>query len=552
VIILGTNIMGTGGSVDGGAGTDTLSISAGNTLTATTAAKVSGVETLRVASGATQTYDFSLISGLTALEVDTGTSIIANKLGASTPVKVIGTQTTDLALNLASVSGTSDAINVTLENQSAALSVAALSITGVETLNLTSSATKGTSVNTVTTLVGTNNADLRTVTINGSQELSLTTGALNQSLTINGAAATGKLTIDATNLAGVATITGGSAVDTITGSGQADIINAGAGNDIITVAGSGDTINGDAGDDIFTSGNLTAVAGLSINGGDGTGDTIRVTTGGSADYSATGVSISNIEKVTLVSTGGATGVTFNNSQITGQSWLITADAAAQTDTLTVSVSAGASLDLSKLTFADNWASSDVVAINGAGAQETIVGSAKADTITAGAGIDTLTGGAGSDTFVINSTSAANRDIITDFKAGATTADVFKMANGTLAMSGSDNFASAASLQSATTAGNVTIAAASEVLVVRTATIADVTSANSLNGTNVLAALGGAITTNANDDNIFIAVGITGGGVAIYAGDGAGTNTALIASEITLVGVLQGVTLADLVYTNFAN
>jgi hypothetical protein len=549
VITVGTNILSTG-SVDGGSGIDTVAIAAGNALTSTTAAKITNVEVLRVSSTGTQTYDYSLISGLTNLEVGTGTSIIVNKLGASTPVKVIGTQATDLALNLASVTGTSDAITVTLENQNAAMSIAALSITGVETLSLVSSATSGTNANTVTTLLGTNNSDLKIVNISGAQEISLTTGALAQSLSINASSFTGKSTISAAALTGVATITGGSGADTITGSAQADTINAGGGADVITVAASADTLNGEAGNDIFTSGALTAVAGTTINGGDGT-DTIRVTTGDTANYSATGVTISNIEAVTLQSTGGATGATFSGAQITGQSWTISGDAAANVDTLTVTATAGGTVTLASLQFNANWLTTDLVVLNGSTAQEILIGSSANDRLSGLAGIDTLTGGGGSDQFRIDSALAANRDIITDFKAGATAGDVFNLNSGVATLTGTDNFAAAASIQAVTTAGNTTVLAATEVVSVRTATIADITSANSLDGTNLLTALGGTLTGAIGGQNdILLAVGITGGGTAIYYATSA--NNAIIASEISLVGVLQGVAVADLVFGNFAN
>jgi hypothetical protein len=114
---------------------------------------------------------------------------------------VLGVQTTDLALNLASATGTADALNLTLSNQDAAdLTIAALSITGVETLNVTSTFTPatpsvGTFKNVITTLAGTNNTALQTVTLAGASEVSVTTGALNQSFVINASAATGKTTI---------------------------------------------------------------------------------------------------------------------------------------------------------------------------------------------------------------------------------------------------------------------------------------------------------------------------------------------------------------------
>jgi hypothetical protein len=49
----------------------------------------------------------------------------------------------------------------------------------------------------------------------------------------------------------------------------------------------------------------------------------------------------------------------------------------------------------------------------------------------------------------------------------------------------------------------------------------------------------------------IVVGITGGGTAVYYGN-SGANAAFAAGEISLIGVLSGVSVADLVFSNFSN
>jgi hypothetical protein len=58
--------------------------------------------------------------------------------------------------------------------------------------------------------------------------------------------------------------------------------------------------------------------------------------------------------------------------------------------------------------------------------------------------------------------------------------------------------------------------------------------------------------NANQNQILIAIGITGGGTAIYTGNSGAGNAGLVANEITLIGVLSGVAVADLVFSNFSN
>jgi hypothetical protein len=561
-VVLGTNIL--TGSVDGGEGTDTVAIAAGNALTSATAAKMAGFETLEVSSGATQTYDYSLISGLTSLVVDTGTSIIVNKLGASTLVKVIGNQATDLALNLASVSGASDALALTLENQDAAdLTVDKLSITGVETLNVTSTykpATTpvGTYKNVITTLAGTNNSALTTVNLSGASEVSVTTGALAQSLTIDASAATGKTTIDATNLGGVATVKGGSGVDTITGSAQNDIVNAGAGNDVINLTGGSDTLNGEAGNDNFkTTGAFTAVAGLTINGGDGT-DSITVKTAVTSDFSATGVTISSIEKLVYDAAGGTTVATFSGAQLSGVALELTG--AGGTDTLNVNLTAGATVDLSKITFnGATWtAGTDKIVITGSTAQETIIGTSGNDDITGANGIDTITLGTGNDNVNLSTGAAAiaaNRDVINGFTAGttATTKD-------TLTVAANDTTAGTAAaativIQEVTTAptGSLTFANTNDVLELsfEAATGTGKVLADSTDGTALLASLGQTLAMTADTNKGFI-VAYQGGNAYVYlATESAGDADAnLAAADIQLIGVLNGVAVGAMTTANF--
>lgn len=563
-VVLGTNIL--TGSVDGGEGTDTVAIAAGNALTTATAAKMAGFETLEVSSAATQTYDYSLISGLTSLTVNTGTSIIVNKLGATTPVKVTGVQTTDLALNLASVSGSADAIALTLENQDAAdLTVAKLSITGVETLNVTSTykpATTpvGTYKNVITTLAGTNNSALTTVNLSGASEVSVTTGALAQSLTIDATSATGKTTIDASSLGGVATIKGGSGVDTITTSAQADTVNAGAGNDVINLDvnggnGSADTLNGEAGNDNFkTTAAYAAVAGLTINGGDGT-DSITMVTNATSNFSATGVTISSIEK--LVFASGATG-TFSAAQLTGQAIELTG--AGGTETLNVNLSAGGSVDLSKITFnGATWtAGTDVISITGSTAQETITGTSGNDNITGAAGIDTITLGTGNDNVNLSTGAAAiaaNRDVVNGFTAGttATTKDTLTVAASDTTVG--TTAGSTIVLQTVSSAPTATVTfdtANNDALVLSFEAVTGTGKvlADSTDGTALLASLGQTVAVAATTNKGFI-VAYQGGNAYVYlAVEGADGDANLAAADISLIGVLNGVAVGTLVTANF--
>jgi hypothetical protein len=197
-------------------------------------------------------------------------------------------------------------------------------------------------------------------------------------------------------------------------------------------------------------------------------------------------------------------------------------------------------------------------VTGTAGNDYIVGSTVSNVITGGAGIDQIilgssTAGA-SDTVKISiaGASGVDRDIISGFTAGLVTtsgqADVFNLNSGLATLTGTNNFAAAASIQTSAeaAAGGVTVAAATEVLRLTGGTIA----ATNLTGTELIAICGAITGAIAGQNDILIAIGITGGGTAIYYATSA--NNAIIAAEISLVGVLSGVAVADLVFSNFSN
>ncbi|MFQ5464202.1 MAG: beta strand repeat-containing protein, partial [Phycisphaerae bacterium] len=205
-----------------------------------------------------------------------------------------------------------------------------------------------------------------------------------------------------------------------------------------------------------------------------------------------------------------------------------------------------------------------VTVTGGAGGDTLFGSAGNDIINGGAGADTInplagndivSGGAGADIFR-QSAAAANgvdRQTISDFDDTVTTGDIFNFNSGVATLTGTNNFASSAAIQTHSTTGNLTVNAAAEVVLVTSATVTDLTSANSLNGTNLLTAVGGTITgAIVGQNDILICVADTNGNVGVYHASSA--NNAILNTEITLVAVLQGsnVTLANLVFNNFTN
>ena len=240
------------GSVNAGAGTDTLVVASATHLASTTlGAKYTNFETLRIAS--TVSMDMANApAGITAVQT----------LGVATASNMTPTQAANVTMRTNAIAGTADAINLQLASQSGtsdvltitagtgltttgALDIAALNVTGFETLNLRANPGPSSTAGGATTA-----ADDRTTFITGT----ITGPTLNA---IN-------LTGTAVNIANVATTVAvtinGSA---LTGNGLAAATTAG-----LTVAGSavaGSTITGSAVRDVFTIG----AEGSAYNGGDG-------------------------------------------------------------------------------------------------------------------------------------------------------------------------------------------------------------------------------------------------------------------------------------------
>ncbi len=205
-----------------------------------------------------------------------------------------------------------------------------------------------------------------------------------------------------------------------------------------------------------------------------------------------------------------------------------------------------------------------ITVSGGAGADTLFASAGADIVNGNAGndiinplagADIVSGGTGADTFRQSIATAAgvDRQTITDFDDTVTTGDIFNLNSGLATLTGTDNFATSASLQTHSASGNLTGNAAAEVIRVTSGTVSDFTTANSLNGTNLLVAVGGTITGAVGGQNDFlILVADTNGNVGVYYATSA--NNAIINTEITLVGVLQGsaAVIGDMVFNNFAN
>jgi len=206
-----------------------------------------------------------------------------------------------------------------------------------------------------------------------------------------------------------------------------------------------------------------------------------------------------------------------------------------------------------------------ITISSGAGNDTIFGSASADILSAGSGTNVIEGrsgidtigplSAGVDTIRINieGFAGSDRKLVTGFTAGVGGDLVNVDANDLAFLAGTDNFATGASLQSHSTAGALVVAATTVVVRITSNTVANFTAANSLNGTNLLAAAGdpdNSITV-ANDGSYLFLIGDAAGNSGVYFGDSGG-DLEISAAELTLVSVLQSTPVATLVVSNFSN
>ncbi|MEK6674575.1 MAG: matrixin family metalloprotease [Planctomycetota bacterium] len=207
-------------------------------------------------------------------------------------------------------------------------------------------------------------------------------------------------------------------------------------------------------------------------------------------------------------------------------------------------------------------SANAITISSGTGNDTLFGSAAGDTLSAGAGTNVYEGNAGIDTFTLGAgrdtirillarANGVDRKIVAGFTAG-TGGDVLNIdGDGLNILDGTDNFTTLASIQAHSADGNLTVAAATEIVRVTSGTVANFSGANSLNGTNLLAAIGGPIRAQAAGNEHLFLVADASGNIGVYYGD-ANADAFILADQLTLVAVLQGVTIGNLVFSNFSN
>jgi len=297
--VTATASFGTGGSVDAGLGSDTLTMTAADAITASASttydAKISGFDKLTVGAATTGgTIDLDNLDNLNELTlgaVTAGQTLAFTN--AATGLKLT-TPTSGGTVTVAQkdAAGTSDTASVTV-SATTAQTVNALTLTGYEALTFnTSRSTATTAINHVlTTLTA---ADATSIVVTGSAGLTLGGGFAGLKLTSYDASgvtgtAPGSVTYTTAGLTAAATIKGGAGNDnlnaalatkavsifgndgndTIVGSavaGAANTLDGGAGDDSLTGGLVADTIIGGAGNDTFVMTNSTATGSGAVNG----------------------------------------------------------------------------------------------------------------------------------------------------------------------------------------------------------------------------------------------------------------------------------------------
>ena len=315
VVVAGA--FGTGGSLDAGDGTDTLSLDtalAADTLDndTTFAGKISGFEKLKLTTaGVTKTVNLANLDNLNYVITAGATAVTLDNLASAGTLELTGTSTKVITNVKDAATGTADVLNVIVK-AAGTTAFGEVEAANVETVNLTSTDSSTTPAGTALHTATLTATAVKSITVGGNSGLNLTntattvtsfdassstvaataagadakgvtwnTGALadtfaaatdgTTTVTIKGTdgvdVISGANVLDATiklnitgGLGGKAgstgdTLTGGAGDDTITSTGLGNhVLAGGAGKDTITGATGNDTITGGAGADTLTGG----------------------------------------------------------------------------------------------------------------------------------------------------------------------------------------------------------------------------------------------------------------------------------------------------------
>ncbi|WP_424859762.1 beta strand repeat-containing protein [Tepidimonas sp. HKU77] len=256
VVTLSSATLGTGGTLNGGDGKDTLVANTnGSSFIADPA--FGGFEVLRVAGAAAQGSHNA--NGFIELEIgNTAGATTFTNVAAGVGLTVLGNPTGGTTVTLANATGTNDTFNLTLKSASA-LTAGSVALAGVETVNITSTDTDTTAHTNTLTLVAT---AAKSVVVTGNAGLNLTNTGNTAITSFDASGVTGAAADAAalavtfvsanTTVSEAVTIKGGSGNDSLTGSATAnDSIFGNDGADTLVYTGGADVFTGGAGADTF-------------------------------------------------------------------------------------------------------------------------------------------------------------------------------------------------------------------------------------------------------------------------------------------------------------
>jgi len=353
----------TGDAIDGGDGTDILSITDAS-LTAVNALAFNAVNTLNLAVSNVEevtftddlnqaSFDMARLDSINRIRVTdwNGAEALVGLAANTTVILDASSGTTagtdDLTLTYADATGSADVLNISLTN-AATTNFGDITIASIETLNIvTSQVTADAATITVATFDVTATG-LTSLVLSGTDSINISGVAVNAT-TITAAAVT-----DTGATAPTVSILGGSANQSITGSGGADTINGGAGIDTISGGAGIDSLVGGTGADSITGGNGADT----ITGGSGNDTIVLTETTAAVDdvilnYSEAGANVDTVVGFTTTSTGDEFQLSLSALETAGTSGIHSAatnfqalnadtDAAAGAGTVQVMTTAAAS------------------------------------------------------------------------------------------------------------------------------------------------------------------------------------------------------------------
>lgn len=327
---------------------------------------------------------------------------------------------------------------------------------------------------------------------------------------------------------------------------------AGSKNDVVTVAGTTKKINLGAGDDKITVTGVVTTGGIA--GGAGADTFVISANAKITDFAATDilkVTGAHTVDVTVVESFTATAATVNS----GTTTTLTLNQGVDVDMTLATVSAAANGYIIETANTGDYKLTDGATIIGSAGKDTITGSDFADIITGGEGIDSITGGKGNDTInltenvaaadtVVFSAAADNgHDTIKGFDFTAGSLDVLKVTalggldgtGGTTGTITKSDVIYVGAKAGATTKGDTAV---SKVIVIDDADKA------AADWSDVLVKLNGAVdvagdATAANAATVLLINNGTDTRVYLFSDD-ATNNTTIEATELTLVGTLDGI------------